>query len=215
MKQSCRAICLVVFLVSATCIFCIFGGLWIRSRESARVAQLEKLDDSRQYIIDIAAILGPDDWSSTSTGTFQDQTDLAGFTRSVVGLTTRTTVSLHRQDLLIIQSVMAYENEDDAAERFSHQLNAIRKNYADYSLEIMTLPASLKLNASRHVIICGDDIVIDEIRSTYCFAFFLYDRHVVYLNVQLRKSYTTYLTFDELLPIFRAIDTTMTQSTTP
>lgn len=194
-------------LMAIICVgaMCMVAVSQLIAHENERDARLRQLDDSRAYIIDTAALLGSD-WVNTSTSRFNDQIDLSGYSRSIAGSATRLTTNLANHDVLIVQTVTAYEHDDDARSRFLPQKRAVVENSV-YTWENQALPHNIHLNAEKYEIVCGNLFnLFDEVKNTTCWAFFLYDRYIVAVEARIRRNEISYLTFDDLIPLFQEID---------
>ncbi|GIK67200.1 MAG: hypothetical protein BroJett018_49940 [Chloroflexota bacterium] len=208
-------VCFGSIVVSMICIgIALVGGREINSYLREYDERLVRMDDSANYILDFRAILGSD-WQ-TSQGIQRDREDLRGPSRAIAGRSRVFGWNMPNQVALIDYHIITYTNEEKAEDRYYSQKQWIFKYQMGIPPEVQQFPwkrqnlASVTISADKFYMAHRE--IFDsagQLMSQEYTGLFLYNNHIVYINISTRSLYIDYLSEEQITQIYRAIDERM------
>lgn len=197
--------------IGGMCICVYIFLLWNGAREHA---EIRKLDDSQNYVIDFSLLLG-EGWKVSNL--IKDDEDISSWDINIAGRTQLWTYSVRNPLANVRHHVITYSNIDHALQRYLRQEgfvfgnhHSVSTNQPSFSYENINFPINTNPHADKQHIAC---LVVPKLNNTECAGLFLYGNHVIFADISTIVDSVEYLTMTDLQKIFSAIDEKMVSTT--
>lgn len=175
----------------------------------AREQELDRLDNSKNYVIDFSSLLGGN-WLVMDQ-VLKDDEDIAGWDAAIAGRTQLWTYHSQNNLAYIKHHVITYADQQEAHDRYFIQLPILvsllggRISDPQFPYQERVFPTETNPKADNYYIACQGL----ETTQLQCDGLFLYENHVVYVDTFPVRDSVRYLSEKELMSIFSAIDEKM------